>query len=413
MKIWLVRDLEPLPTDLGAPRLMRAGMLARTLASRGHQTTWFTSTFNHYSKTHRVADDQWLRAGENLTIRVFRAPGYRHNISFRRILHNRCFAEAFRRYAAASEERPDVLVTDLPTTEAAKVVVAFGLRARIPTVVSIRDLWPDFFVDFLPPRVRPLARMAILPLDAQARFACRHATALVGISERYLAWGQAKGTGRTAAHDRVFPLTYRRLPPEALGETEAVLTKFGILPGKQVVAFVGSWGATYDLDYVLETCRLLLERDDILFVLAGDASSRPDLIEAFRALPNVVLPGWIDSYAIAALLGRATIGLLPYVSKAPQGLPNKVFEYMAYGTYQMATLGGEITGLYAETGIGRSMPGASPAAFAAAIETALADPETLHGRERRVVVFEERFDADKIYAKMVEHIVDVASGRVR
>ena len=413
MKIWLVRDLEPLPTDPGAPRLMRAGMLASTLAAQGHQTTWFTSTFNHSAKTRRATCDQCLDAGQNLTIRVFDAPGYTRNISLRRIWHNRRFAEAFRRYAVTSGERPDVLVADLPTTEAAKAAVAFGSDAGIPTVVSIRDLWPDFFADFLPAAARPLARLALRPLDAQARFACRHATSLVGISERYLAWGQDKGAGRATDQDRVFPLGYRRSRAASSEAIEATLNRLGISRTRHIVAFVGSWGATYDLDRVFEACRLLAGRDDILFVLAGDSASRPELAAALRELPNVILTGWIDSDTIASLLSRAAIGLLPYSAKAPQGLPNKVFEYMAYGAYQLATLGGEIAALYATTGTGRSLPQASPAELAGAIEAALADPAILQGREQRIAVFEKRFDADKIYADMAEHLVEVARSGAR
>lgn len=409
MKVWLVRDLEPLPTDSGTPRLMRAGMLANALSAHGHDTTWFTSSFSHYLKAQRSNHDQRLKAGENLTIQILRGPGYQRNVSLRRILHNRHFAAAFRRFATASRERPDVIVADLPTTEAAATAVAFGLEAGIPTVVSICDLWPDFFADFVPSAVRPLARLAIRPLDCQVRFATRNATALVGISPHYLAWGQAKGIGRDRRNDCVFPLGYRRVSPSKPEETKARLGRLGIPPDKHIVSFVGSWGATYDLDSVHETCRLLSRRRDLLFVLAGDAHSQPTLSNAFRNLPNVVLPGWIDARTIASLLDRTTIGLLPYVSNAPQGLPNKVFEYMAHGAYQLSSLGGEVAKLYAETGTGLALPDAAPAEFASAIETTMADPQTLRHRDHRISVFANLFDAEKIYTEMADYIAEVAS----
>lgn len=387
---------------------MRTGLLADALAARGHQVTWFTSTFSHYTKSHRAAGDHDLTAERNLMIRVFQAPGYRSNISLRRIRHNRSFAQSFRRFASTSSEHPDVLVTDLPTTETAEAVVRFGTDTRTPTIVTIFDLWPDFFTDFLPAALRPFARVAIRKLDAEARFACRNATSLLGVSEGYLRWGQRKGDRQTTDHDRVVPLGYKPVPSASPDQTVAVLDKLGIPSDKQVVAFVGSWGATYDLELVYETCRLLARRNDILFVIAGDSETRPKLATAFGELPNVKLAGWIDSTTAAILLRRAAIGLLPYTAKAPQGLPFKLYDYMAYGVFQISTLGGEIAAFYDAIGIGRSLPGASPHDLAAAIEAALADPAIQSGREKRTAIFNNKYDADTVYSNMTEHVVEIA-----
>src|SRR4051812_47823103 len=87
MKVWVVRDLEPLPTDPGGRRLLRMGLLSAALAERGHETIWFTSSFDHYQKRQRSAGDQVLQVAPNLTIKVLRARGYHDNISMRRFLH--------------------------------------------------------------------------------------------------------------------------------------------------------------------------------------------------------------------------------------------------------------------------------------------------------------------------------------
>ena len=171
MNIWLVRDLEPIPTDPGDRRLMRAGMLAEALAQRGHATTWFTSSFDHYQKRQRSDRDMTVRPAPNLTIEVFYCPGYGRNVSLSRIAHNHRFARRWRQYAAASTVRPDVIVTDLPTTEGAEAAVRFGRENGIPTVLSIRDLWPDFLLDYIPASLRWLAGPFTVPLDRQARYA--------------------------------------------------------------------------------------------------------------------------------------------------------------------------------------------------------------------------------------------------
>ena len=404
MNIWLVRDLEPLPTDPGDRRLMRAGMLAEALARRGHGTIWFTSSFDHYQKRQRTDRDQTLSPQPNLTIEVFRGRGYSRNVSLRRIAHNREFAGRWLRYAEATSVLPEVIVTDIPTTEAAEAVVRFASARGIPTVLSIRDLWPDFFVDYLPAPLRPIARPFVAPLDRQARYAAAHATSLLGISDDYLAWGRAKGGRPPNELDRVFPLGYAARPRLSAAAVDTYRESLG-LGDKTLVSFVGSWGRTYDLELVRAAAEKLVHRTDLAFVVAGDKDTQPALRDAFQRLPNVTLVGWLGADDIALLLSASAIGLLPYQPNAPQGLPNKVFEYMAYGAWQLATLEGEIGRFYAETGTGQVVGRDLAPAISAALPLAL-DPAK---RAERIALFERRYSAAAVYGGMVDHIERVAA----
>lgn len=404
MKVWLVRDLEPTPIDDGQSRLLRAGMLSEALAQRGHETTWFTSSFNHYSRSQRAAGR--FNPRSHLTIEVVKGRGYQKNIGFARLLHNAQFGRSFLTWARASEDRPDIIIADLPTTEAASAAVRFGLEVKIPTVVTVRDLWPDFFADFAPRWLRPFVRLGLRPLENQAQFACRHATSLIGISQGYLEWGQAKG-GRDGHLDRIFYLGYPRPDPQSAPEPEKALSDFGIPPSAEVVTFVGSWGATYDLALLVEAARHLLDHQGIVMAIAGDWTVRPDLALAFRELPNVRLLGWLDKHQMAALLTRSAVGLLPYSARAPQGLPNKIFEYMAYGLFQIATLAGEAKGLLEMTATGSYSPAGSAAEFASAIKYAVAHQAGKDKRVLRQAVFAERFEAGHIYGSLIDHLATV------
>lgn len=406
MNIWVIRDGEPLPTDPGGRRLMRMGMLCKALTDRGHQVVWFTSSFDHYRKRQRPPAEQTLSTGP-LDIVQVAAPGYPRNIALQRIRHNRVFAARWRAMAA-QRPAPDVLVTDIPTTEAAQAVARFGAARKIPVVLSIRDLWPDFFADYLPPALRRVARPLIALLTRQAADAARLATSLVGISDDYLAWGLARAGRARGPLDRVFPLGYDPLPPPTPAAIAALRERLRIAPDTKIVSFVGSWGATYDLDLVAATARQLTMRDDLVFVIAGDATARPALVDTMLALPNVRLSGWISGEDIATLVSASAVGLLPYGVAAPQGLPNKVFEYMAYGAYQVSTLGGEVESLYAATDTGVVCT-ADPVLFAAAIVAALSHADD---RDARIAQFRRHYHADMIYAEMVAHIEALASARM-
>ena len=411
MLVWLVRDLEPIPTDPENRRLMRMGMLAQALAQRGIAARWFTSSFDHYQKRQREPRRQTVWPEDNLEISILPGPGYRRNVSIGRISHNRAFAQAFIVETAKSGTLPDVIVTDIPTTEAAAAAVAFGKARGIPTIVSIRDLWPDFFAAHFPPAVRPLARMLVKPLELQARNACLGASSLVGISEQYLQWGLDKAGRERSTRDVILPLGYAPVP---IGADQAgeICAQLGIGASARLVSFVGSWGHTYDIRLLEETARILLGRGDVKILIAGSGEQSARMRPRLKGLDNVILPGWVDAKEIAAILMRTEIGLLPYMANAPQGLSNKVFEYMAYGAYQVASIGGELSQFYAQTGAGSAEPVRTAAEMAEAITRALDDSTVASGRAARMSDFAENWHAARIYERFVDHILAIAAREI-
>lgn len=408
MRVWLVRDLEPIPTDPGNPRLMRMGMLAQTLARRGIETRWFTSSFDHYKKRQREPRAQSILPEPNLEISVLKGPGYARNISLQRIVHNRAFARAFIREATGGTALPDVIVTDIPTTESAAAAVAFAKARNIPAIVSIRDLWPDFFADHAPAISRPFVRALVTPLDSQARYACANADSIVGISERYLSWGLAKADRPRTNRDAILPLGYApiRLAPD---RADAICKQLGIEQSDRLVGFIGSWGHTYDIELLEAAARALEAHKEIKFLIAGSGEQSARMRPMLAALGNVLMPGWIDAETIAAILQRTDIGLLPYTASAPQGLPNKVFEYMAYGVYQLASIGGELTTFYAQTGAGKPVPLTTGEHMANAIRRCLSDPDVVSARPARIASFTESWDASRIYNRFADHILAIAT----
>lgn len=412
MNIWVIRDLEPLPTDPDRRRLMRTAMLCDALIEAGHRVTWFTSSFDHYRKRHRTRTDQSLRTPAGLAIEVLVCRGYRRNVGLARVLHNHQFARRFAQRYRRAAVRPDLLLADIPTTEAAATVVRLGRQDGIPTVVSVRDTWPDAFLSVLPRLLRPLASPAWLVFDQQARFALRQATAVIGVSQRFLDWAQHKGDRPNNPRDRVVPLGYVPVTLDA-EERTAAARHLALPAGGTVVAFVGSWGYSADLATVAAAARLLGERGDIHFFIGGDPLGYEAIARSLRELPNVTLVGWLDSGSIAALLERADIGLLPYTADATQGLPNKVYEYMAYGVHQLSTLGGEIAELYGDTGAGECIAPADPAALAAAIVARAGRSRPPADRQELRRLFAARFHARHIYAEMARHLAIIAAPTAR
>src|SRR5438309_1651100 len=244
---------------------MRVGMLAERLASAGHDVTWWTSTFDHVAKLQRFSEDSTERVAGNYRIELLHAPGYASNHSLARVRHHRYSAAAFARRAAGAIA-PDLVYCCIPTLEVTEAALGYATALGIPTVVDVRDLWPDVYL-------RP----------------------------------------------------------------------------------------------VIATARSMLERDDrrAQFVFAGDGEGALEWRTRAAGLSNVVFTGWLSAAGIAALLEMSSVGLGAYAAGAPQGLPNKLYEYLSAGVPILSSLRGEAEALLAGAGCGVTYSARDPGSFAA------------------------------------------------
>lgn len=408
MNVWIWRDCEPLPTDPGARRLMRAGMFSQRLAEAGHHVRWFNTTFDHYQKCHRDTAPGSYPIAEDLRLELVKGLGYRSNASPMRFVHNilagRRFVERAHEIRAGGE-MPDIMVMDMPLPETAAAGVQLAREWGVPSVVCIRDVWPDFFLRFLPRSVVWMARPFVWHMDRIVKAACADATSIVGISQGYLDWGLGKAGRSRRPTDPILPLGYSpERDPGGSREAEARLRKKGVDFDRSLAVFIGSWGYTYDIELLLDVAAQLADRGDIQFVIAG-SGEQADLVAA-RApeLKNTVFTGWVDRQEIGVLVERAAVGLSPYRHAAPQGMPNKLFEYMSAGLFQVATLAGESAELISAERLGRAVPAKDRDLFAEAILAGIAEMRNMDERARIRRYFDEHFDADHVYAEYRRHL---------
>lgn len=413
MKIWLVTVGEPLPVvDPGNPRLLRTGVLAERLQARGHSVVWWTSTFDHYQKRHRSTDDMsfaW-RGGE---IRMLRSVGYSQNVSLARFIEHAQIARRFALYAR-KETPPDVLLCSLPTIELAAVCVRYGMECGVPVLLDVRDLWPDVLINYAPSGWRWLARIALLKWIRSTRFALSNCAGIIGISEGYLSWAQRMGGRCRTPADAVFPLGYvaPAASSEEIAEVESNLRKTGLDAEKTIVWYVGSFGRQYDLEPVIIAARLFQDAkiENVQFVITGDGELGPRWRALAKGLQNMIFTGWVDGSVICYLRRTAEIGLQPYVQNAPQGLPNKLFEYLSAGIPVVSSLSGESKELIASHDCGLTYQAGSGDDCFTKIMSLVTD-ET---RRRRMglngkALFEEKFEATKVTLKLISHLELIAS----
>lgn len=415
MRIWLVRHYEPMPTIDGTGRYLRYGMLARALTDRGHEVVLWTSNFDHARKKQRFEDPPLsVEMWPGCDVRFLPAHEYKANVSLNRVRHNLSMAKAFEKRARQSDERPDIILTCLPTLELADNAIQYGRANGIPVVVDVEDEWPDLYLSAFPKSLRGLARALLSSEFRRAERILKSATAIVACSNTYLNWAlEYAGRSRTE-FDEVFPLGYMR--PEAGTESECeewrtrLQSECGVRPDAFVVTFLGQFGASYDLETVVEAARILNSKahEGVQFVLAGHGDKSAKLREQAHGLPNVSFTGWLDHLGMIALLGMSSVGLAAYTAEALQSLPYKPFEYMAAGLPIVSSLRGEFKALLDGERIGVNYNAGDPASLAECVRALSSQPEVLNQMGKRSLeLFEQRFSMEAICPQFVEHLMSI------
>ena len=408
MRVWLIQTGEPLPIDGEAPRLLRTGIMARALAERGHDVTWWCSTFNHWTKTHRYPSSTTVDINDRYRLRLLESPGYRRNVSLGRIIDHRILANNFEA-EIRRQPRPDVILCSFPTIEMAEIAADFGREHGIPVIVDVRDIWPDAFLSVLPGMLQPVARVFCRGMYRQAARAMRNSDAIIGVSDGYLQWGLDLANRPRSADDRIFPLGYERASPSAaeLAAAEKFLLGAGVDPERVICWFIGTFGRTYDVPTVIKAARALEDKHDhrAQFVLSGEGPSTQECREMARGLDNVVFTGWLNSSAIEWMMGTASVGLAAYTPGAPQGLPNKLFEYLSAGLAIVSSLGDEARELLEMFGCGFSYTPGDSESLVSVLTPLLDNPAMLsQTRDAARRAFAEHFSTERVYAPYLDYL---------
>lgn len=409
MRIWIVEIGEPLPLETGK-RLLRYGQFSAFLAARGHEVRWWTCDFSHAVKAH-VAPAGTHQLASGVALNVLHAPGYRSNVSLARLRHHRAFARALAAALEREETPPDCILCPIPTIENARVIHDYAVRHRVPYIIDVRDNWPDDLVRRVPRLVQPLARVALRGLFSAARTAARDAAFITGVSRLQVEYGLSlAGRPLDARRDHVFHHGYTRsvVSPQAHTEAMAWWRARGLRAAK-VISFVGTLGVSFDFEPVFAAARKLWQegRRDIQVVVAGAGDARDSLIERGNEL--ILFPGWIDMARIDALLANSVAAVAPYIPNTTMSLPNKFFEYFAYGLPVLSSCSGESAELIAEHGVGLQYDPSTPDDFYQCLLRITEHPELARAMGKAALsLFSARFDQSLLFSEMEARIREVA-----
>lgn len=410
MRVWLFQIGEPLPWQENR-RVMRSGRIARELVNRGHEVIWWTNRFDHYSKNWLKPETEGLDA-DGIHYRLLSGIGYQKNYSPLRLIDHWLVARNFEKLAPA-EPRPNLILANLPDHRLAASAVRFGKKHQIPTVLDLRDMWPDLFVERFPCSIRFIARAALCFDEQATRYAIRSADVLITMMNGYLKAAYDKKNRVPRPNDRVFPIG----APD-VAEVESLNQRlFSLIREKaqnrKIVSFIGSLNETYTPFSMIDVARSMVANKKIMdcfFVIGGNGPKEAALRKYAKGLEkDVLFTGWLNEAGIAAVLRASSIGYI--VSERPvQAFPNKFFTYASAGVPLLCNLMGDLKNLFRENQIGQYLESSSPEVIREALDQLLQNEEQLTACRRNLMqMFDKHFRVDAITNKYVTHLELVSS----
>lgn len=403
MKVWILKEGEPLPCD-DNPRLMRMGMLAEYLAKKGHQVIWWSTTFVHGSKTYRCQAQRELDVRENEKLILLHSKvSYQKNVSLSRIRYHRILANEFAKNTSFYE-KPDIILCSYPTVQFAEEAQKYGKKHNVPVILDVRDLWPDIFTRAFPAKLEWLGKIGILPLLGQAKRVFRRADAITGVVPSDFQWGLKKAGRTQGRFDRPIYIGYKSDAwkngterEEAMGEWR----EYGVTEATWNICFFGTMSSSsLDMDTCIEAVKELNGKyPDIRLILCGDG----DALERYRknadGNPAIVFPGWAGKKQIQSMLEISKAGIYPYRNlwDFKNAFSNKIIGYMAAGLPVMTSLEGFSKEYIEEHNIGYAYEEGNVASCMKAIEALYHNEEdrALKGRNS-YSRFQEDFDSEVV-----------------
>ncbi|MFM8495232.1 MAG: glycosyltransferase, partial [Planctomycetia bacterium] len=205
LTVWLVNPFDDIPGE-GLPPL-RSWSLARVLAARGHDVTWWTATWSHRRKAIRTAP-LGIREDEGFGVRLVAVRPYDKDASLARINSHKDFGRTFERLAnegisSGQLERPDVILASLPPLESPEAARRLARKLDATFILDVMDLWPDTFERGLPgPRFlkRLIAPLLLGNMAGRRQALVAGADALSATTHAYAAAAFADGPASTPRH---------------------------------------------------------------------------------------------------------------------------------------------------------------------------------------------------------------------
>lgn len=343
-RVWVI---SPFSSPYGSESSDRYRYICQALQKGGANVVQFISSFDHALKCRRRAERTAWRV-----VQVYE-PGYRRNVSLKRLYSHGIFDLFIGAYFLREAVRsgvPSAILIAVPHNGAACVASLFGKLMRSVRIVDIHDTWPESILGVH--EVRGAARLVFWLWKALADLALLLPDHVFAESKQYAQRGGSirQRWGRTPARCIYLggdPAYYRGV--KAIDALPSPLDSASFL-----LAYVGTLGANYDLDSVMEAFRIFSsECKGAGLMMLGAGEREAELREwAFARGLKIWFSGRIPHVVLLGYLKCANIGLNAFRAGGNVAYSYKCNDYLLSGVPVINSLKGETAEILEEFEIG-------------------------------------------------------------
>ena len=356
-----------------------------------------SSTFRHQTKTQR--DLEYIKSVHTpYKVTLLREPGYKKNVSLRRLYSHHRFAKEVTRYLKA-RKAPDVIICSVPSLAVGSAVTKFAEKNSIKVVIDIQDLWPEAFKMAL--SVPVISNMAFFPMTVQANRIYARADKIMAVSETYVKCGLQCNKKDSEG----FPLligTDSELVSQATAGIEIDKPK-----DEFWIGYAGALGYSYDIRSVIDAIGFLNREgyDNIVFKIMGEGALAEEF-KHYAKSQNVHCDfmGFLPYGQMMATLKKCDAAVNPIVEKSVSSIINKVSDYAMAGIPVINTQNSpEYRALIEKYNCGINCENGDSHAMAQAMKSLLENEALrLEMSTNSQKLGEEKFDRMRTYPSVVE-----------
>jgi glycosyltransferase involved in cell wall biosynthesis len=405
-RVWIVNHYANTPDLPGGTRQYE---IAAELVAAGYEATVFSADFNLALRRGSKVPDWRLVKEESIggvTFVWVKVIPYQHN-DWRRVLNMLNFALALL-WIGVGRPRPHVIIGSSPHLFAAAAARVVAWWRSTLFYFEVRDLWPQVLIDM---GGKSEGSLMVRSLRVLERFLYTSSRRVIVLAQGAVDYVVSRGA--TAQRTHWLPNSTDLEGFQPMRSRLEVLQSFGLEQNRFYVTYAGAHGEANALETVVEAARLLEQiltsSDDDnrpIFLLIGDGPEKAALEKRAQGLHSIKLLPAVPKAQISDVL-NASDALLITLRDVPLFRyaisPNKLFDYFAAAKPVIASVGGDVSHLVTEHGVGVGITPESSQELAGVVQKLANTPAeqlAAMGRAGRVLA-EQRFSRKAVARQLI------------
>jgi glycosyltransferase involved in cell wall biosynthesis len=251
-----------------------------------------------------------------------------------------------KRNAIEKKEEPSIIYASSPHPLALIAGIKVAKKYNVPCIVEIRDLWPETIFAFGKAKENSLVGKLLINGE---HWIYKNADSIVFLKEGDTDYLKEKKWLISQGGDIDINKCYyinNGVDIESFNKqvSEETFNDVDLNDDKFKVMYAGAIRPINNVGSILDSAKMLLDKERIQFLIYGDGNQREMLIERVKDenITNVKIKGYVDKKYMPYVLSKSAINILSYSQSkynwSRGNSSNKLFEYMASGKPIISTV---------------------------------------------------------------------------